>query len=96
MNSEKHYNPNTPGSSQAGSGELTPDAGPDTSRANYSDVGTPDIQQPDSSKSDEKPDLNDSRHESNNVDQPIPEPSTGVQDENIGDRQIGIIGRTAG
>jgi hypothetical protein len=96
MNPKEFYNPNTPGATQHGSGELTPDAGSDTSRADYSGVGTPAIQYPELSESDEQPDLNDSVHESNNVDVPIPDPSTGEQEENVVDRQMGIIGRAAG
>ncbi|MFQ4146484.1 hypothetical protein [Chlorogloeopsis sp. ULAP02] len=95
MNPKEYYNPSTPGATQHGSGELTPDAGSDTSRADYSNVGTPAIQYPELSESGE-PDLNDSLHESNNVDVPFPDPSTGDQDENVVDRQMGIIGRTAG
>ncbi len=80
MNPEQYYDPNTPGSSTHGSGEINIDAGPDTSDDSQ-------LQQPD---------LNDSSHEFDNSDVAIPEPFNDNQDENIVDRQIGIIGRTAG
>ncbi|MER3493815.1 MAG: hypothetical protein C4323_16750 [Mastigocladus sp. ERB_26_2] len=86
MNPEQYYDPNTPGSSTHGSGEINIDAGPDTSRADET-VGTAKLQQSD---------LNDSSHESDNADVAIPEPFNDNQDENIVDRQMGIIGRTAG
>ncbi|MCP6761275.1 MAG: hypothetical protein NHB32_21645 [Fischerella sp. CENA71] len=80
MNPEQYYDPNTPGSSTHGSREINIDAGPDNSDNSQ-------LQQPD---------LNDSSHEFENSDVAIPEPFNDHQDENIVDRQIGIIGRTAG
>ncbi|WP_315790860.1 hypothetical protein [Fischerella sp. JS2] len=85
MNPEQYYDPNTPGSSTHGSGEIQVDADSDTSRAD--EIETPNLQQPD---------LNDSSHESDNADVAIPEPFNDNQDENVVDRQMGIIGRTAG
>jgi hypothetical protein len=96
MNPEKDNSVNTPGNTTHGTGSLTPDAGVDTARADYSGAGTPSILHPEASKSGEQADLNDSRHDFNNADEPIPEPSTGDQNENIVDRQLGIIGRVSG
>ncbi|WP_026732049.1 hypothetical protein [Fischerella sp. PCC 9605] len=96
MNPKQYHDPSTPGSSENGSGEITVDAGPDTSGLDNSAIGTPKVQQPDLNQSGEQQDLNDSRHDSDNVDAPIPEPFAEDQDENIVDRQLGIIGRSAG
>ncbi|WP_199330746.1 hypothetical protein [Microcoleus sp. FACHB-68] len=63
-------------------GFLTPDAGPDTSRASYSDALNPD--------------RNDSSHDDENVDVPVPEPSGTADNPNVVDRQINITNRSAG
>ncbi|MDM9385617.1 hypothetical protein QUB80_33720 [Chlorogloeopsis sp. ULAP01] len=96
MNPKESDNPNTPRATEHGNGELTPDAGSDTSRADYSNVGTSAIQYPELNESGKQPDLNDSLHESNNVDVPILDPSIGDQQENVVEHQMGIIGHTAG
>ena len=63
-------------------GFLTPDAGPDTSRASYSDTLNPD--------------RNDSSHDDENVDISVPEPSGTANSPNFVDRQINITNRIAG
>ena len=68
------------GADTTGSGFLTPDAGPDTSRADYS----------------EESDLNDATHDYDNVDEPVPHTSVEESRGNVVDRQMRIIGRTSG
>ena len=67
------------------SGFLTPDAGPDTSRADYSPTDEPTA-------------LNEPHpnHDDKNVDVPVSEATDTGADKNVVDRQIGIIGRTSG
>jgi hypothetical protein len=98
-NPEKDHKTSTPGSTSRGTGSLTPDAGIDTARADYSDiVGTPDIIQPDSDNTLQPANLNVNgpAPDDQNVDQPIPEGFSDDKDTNVVDRQLGIIGRTAG
>ncbi|MBD2741721.1 hypothetical protein [Coleofasciculus sp. FACHB-1120] len=68
------------GADNTGSGFLTPDAGPDTARADYS----------------EESDLNDATHDYDNVDEPVPDTSVEESRGNVVDRQMRIIGRTSG
>jgi len=68
------------GGDTPGTGSITPDAGPDTSRADYS--------------SEQEPDLSDSSHDFNHAD--TPETATTRPEETVGEQQIRSIGRTAG
>jgi hypothetical protein len=74
-------NANTPGSSNSSEGLLTPDAGPDTSRATYSD---------------EQADLNDSSHDLDNTDEIIPSPSGEDSKGHVVDRQLSDISHLPG
>lgn len=69
------------GADTTGSGFLTPDAGPDTSRADYAD---------------NQADTNDSSHDYDNVDEQVPDTSLEESQANVADHQMRIIGRTSG
>ncbi len=82
MSSQQPMHVDAVGADANGSGFLTPDAGPDTSRADYS--------------SDRPQDLNDSSHDSDNVDIPIPK-GPGVDfSANVVDRQMRAINQMPG
>ena len=81
MNSRQPSAANTPDPANSGDSLLTPDAGPDTSRATYSD---------------EQTDLNDSSSDLDNVDLPIPDTSREDARDNVVDRQMGVISRLPG
>jgi hypothetical protein len=80
MASELNESSGEPGSSTFGSGYLTPDAGPDISRADYS--------------ADYPSDSNDSLHDDENVD--VPGPDSNEPGENVVDRQLGSISQLPG
>jgi hypothetical protein len=65
-------------------GSLTPDAGSDPARADYSDTDA------------NAADLNDSSHDFDNVDSPVPDDAFGEANDSVADRQMGIIGRMPG
>lgn len=80
MTSENKNNINNPAAAIPGMGYPGEEAGTNSVGGNYSDTAE---------------DLNDSSHDEDNVDVPIPQ-SFGEEDENIVDRQLGIISRVAG
>jgi hypothetical protein len=98
-NPEQDNRHTIPGSTRHGTGSLTPDAGVDTSRADYSDVsGTPELIQPNSDNTLEpaNSNVNGPAPDDQNVDQPIPEGFSDDEDTNVVDRQLGVISRLPG
>lgn len=71
----------TPGASTHGSGSITPDAGVDMARADYSSTQVPE---------DNQSQLDEDVNEAN------PQTYEEEQEDNVGNNQIGIIGRTTG
>lgn len=71
-----------PGSKTSDAGFLTLDAGPDTSRADYS--------------GDTPADLNDSSHDFDNADESVPGSDRSDARDNVVDRQLGVISRLPG
>ena len=65
-----------------GAGSITPDADAAPADADYSDADAAD--------------LNDSSHDFDNVDSPVPDSSLDQGNDSVTDRQMGIIGRMPG
>ncbi|MGF1674955.1 MAG: hypothetical protein ACFCUV_14905 [Rivularia sp. (in: cyanobacteria)] len=71
----------TSGASPHGSGSITPDAGPDTSRAEYSSAQVPE---------------DNESHLDEDVNEANPQTYEEEKEDNVGQNQIGIVGRTTG
>ena len=71
----------TPGASTYGSGNVTPDAGIDMARADYSFTQVPE---------DNQSELDEDVNAAN------PQSDREAQEDNVGNNQLGIIGRTSG
>ncbi|MBE9211693.1 hypothetical protein [Plectonema radiosum] len=81
MNPSEDKNYNTSGASTHGSGSITPDAGPDIGRAEYSSTQVPE---------DNESQLDEDVNEAN------PQTYEEEKEDNVGQNQIGIVGRTTG
>lgn len=68
----------------SGAGSVTPDADSAPAGADYSDADA------------NAADLNDSSHDFDNVDSPVPDSSLDEGNDSVADRQMGIIGRMPG
>jgi myosin-crossreactive antigen len=84
MNSERPKAVDAPTVDASEAGSLIPDAEPDVARTNYSNTDA------------NATDLNDSSHDFDNVDSPVPDDSLDQANDSVADRQMGMIGQMPG